>query len=336
MLRSIISALLKAAAAASFLCLSLLSPVLIPPLYAGAALDSLNEITAPAESPVVPWPPEPPAAGPAASVSAARALNVYFISVGQGDSEYIELPNGKNALIDGGPSKSTGSLLAQFLARHNVTKIDYVVLSHPHTDHYTGLNYVFSNFTVGNFYDTRMDNLGSAADNALRDRIRGLGVNVSYPAPGDALDWDPDVQAKVFNSCPVSTQSFSGQAVNNCSIVIKAAYQRSSVLFAGDIENEVESALVSKYGGELQADALKVAHHGSSTSSGEAFLAAVKPCDAYISAGAGNNYNLPAAAVLARLWAAGATVHQTDMDGTQEFSIGASPSPAGQALAFMR
>ena len=335
-MRPAINALLKAAAAAFLVCPPFFSPVLVTPLYAGAALDSLNEIITPVEPPAVPA-VAPPSAYPAASVSAARALNVYFISVGQGDCEYIELPNGKNVLIDGGPSDSADSPLAEFLARHNVTKIDYVVLSHPHSDHYKGLRYVFNNFTVGNFYDTRMDNAGSATDNALRDQIRDLGVNVTYPAPGDTLDWDSNVQAKVFNSCPASTQSSSGRDINNCSIVIKVAYQHSSVLFTGDMENEVESALVSTYGSELQADVLKVGHHGSKYSTSEAFLAAVKPHDAYISVGAGNNYGFPTFACLSRLQAAGATVYRTDTDGTQKYSSGgASPSLTGQALAFMR
>jgi len=328
--------LLKAAAAAFFLCAIFLSPVFVTPLHAGAAMDALKEMAAPADIPAMP-PMESAAAAPAAPVSTARALNVYFINVGQGDSEYIELPNGKNVLIDGGSDNSAGSSLARFLARHKVSKLDYVVLTHPHADHYNGLQYVFSNFTVDNFYDTRMDNPGSTTDNTLREQIRGLGVNVTYPAPGDTLDWDPgEVQAKVFNSCPASVQSSSGSVINDCSIVVKVAYQNSSVLFTGDMQDDVEAALVSKYGSELQADVLKVGHHGSRYSSSAPFLAAVKPHDAYIEVGADNSYGFPTPACLTRLQAVGATVHRTDTDGTRKYSIGGYHSRAGQDTGFER
>ena len=101
-----------------------------------------------------------------------RDLKAYFISVGQGDSEYIELPNGKNVLIDGGPRDSSGAdepSIAQFLTRRGITKIDYVVLTHPHSDHYNGLRYVFDHMRVKHFYDTRIENPNNSSLKALRE-----------------------------------------------------------------------------------------------------------------------------------------------------------------------
>ncbi|MCX5784132.1 MAG: MBL fold metallo-hydrolase [Elusimicrobia bacterium] len=282
-------------------------------LFAAAAFDSLTTL-APLDTVAI---PAVPALSP---LKPAKALNAYFISVGQGDAEYIELPNGQNVLIDGGPNPSTP--LSQFLTQHNVTKIDYVVLTHPHLDHYSGLDYVFSHTKVSNFYDTREDNTGTAGAKTLRDKISGMGVKVSYPAPGDNLNWDPgEVKVKVLNSCPTPGASNSGPVLNNCSIVLKVTYHNKSILYTGDMQSDVEATLVSTYGSQLQSDVLKVGHHGSNTATSSAFLNMVKPKYAYIEVGAGNTFGFPAPVTLSNLQAVGATVYRTDLSGTQEYVI---------------
>ncbi|MBI4352068.1 MAG: MBL fold metallo-hydrolase [Elusimicrobia bacterium] len=251
----------------------------------------------------------------------APGLNVYFLNVGQGDSIYIELPGGRNALIDGGPSRSASGPLPKFLAAKNVTRIDQVLLTHPHSDHYNGLPYVFSNFTVGNFYDTRVDNTGATGDNILREQVRALGVNTIYPAAGDHLDWSvPGLDVKVFNACSGTRASSDNKTVNNCSITFKLSYRDSSLLFTGDLQDDMEKVLVERYGDELKADVLKVGHHGSKYSSTKVFLDTVKPDRAYIEVGK-NNYGHPTQEALGRLIAAGARVFRTDLDDTQEFSM---------------
>lgn len=274
-------------------------------------------------APAVEVPYSPPPEN-SAVYTPAPGLNVYFLSVGQGDAIYIELPNGQNALIDGGPSKSTTSALAQFLAQKKAEKIDHVVLTHPHSDHYTGLQYVFATLPVGSFYDTRMDNTGATGDNTLRGRITELGVNTVYPAPGDLLSWGPGgVDAKVFNSCPEAVQSSKSGAINDCSIMIRLSYLGSSLLLTGDAQDDVEARLVERYGDELKAGVLKVGHHGSQYSSSDLFLNAVRPARAYIEVGK-NNYGHPTRDTLNRLVNAGARVFRTDLDGTQEFSVAGS------------
>ncbi|MBU2573313.1 MAG: MBL fold metallo-hydrolase [Elusimicrobia bacterium] len=245
--------------------------------------------------------------------------------MGQGDAEYIELPNGKTVLIDGGPGdpdKPGYPPVSRFLAEHNVTKLDYVVLTHPHADHYEGLQYVFSNIKVGNFYDTRMDNTGAAGDNALREQVKKLGVNTTYPAAGDTFAWDPEVQVKVLHGCPETDQSSDGNVLNDCSIVLKVTYQNTSILYTGDIQDDAVPSLTSKFGrGGLQADVLKVSHHGSRYATGSEFLDLVRPKAAYIEVGY-NNFGHPSDATLARLKAAGAAVYRTDLSGTLEYRIG--------------
>jgi len=260
----------------------------------------------------------PPLPGAAAVYTAGAGFNVYFVNVGQGDAIYIELPGGQNALIDGGPSSSAAGPLAQFLASKNITKIDHVVLSHPHSDHYKGLQYVFSSLSVANFYDTRMDNTAATGDNTLRAKIGAQGVNLVYPAPGDQLSWG-GVAVKVFNSCPEPVLSSNGDDINNCSITLKLAYQNASLLFTGDMEASVESSLVARFGGALKADVLKVGHHASAYSSSDAFLQAVHPARAYIEVGK-NSYGHPSESARSRLLAVGARIFRSDLDGTQEYS----------------
>ncbi|MCX5793830.1 MAG: MBL fold metallo-hydrolase [Elusimicrobia bacterium] len=243
-----------------------------------------------------------------------------FISVGQGDAEYIELPNGRNVLIDGGPNPTAP--LVKFLTDHNITHLDHVVLTHPHLDHYSGLGYVFGRIPVDNFYDTREDNAGAAGAKALREKIAALGVNVVYPAAGDLLDWDPgEVAVKVLNSCSTPGSSTSGAVLNDCSIVLKVTYQDTTILYTGDMQADQEANLITTYGAELKADVLKVAHHGSNTATSMAFLDMVKPKYAYIEVGAGNTFGFPSAVTLNDLQAAGVTVFRTDMGGTQEYVI---------------
>lgn len=310
---------LKALFSAALLSAGLLVPSFAADVSAVPAFDSLSLSAGSLEAPAAPEAGAPAAVRP--PLKSVPALNAYFISVGQGDAEYIELPNGRNVLIDGGPNPN--AQLAAFLTQHNVTKLDYVVLTHPHLDHYAGLDYVFSHVKVANFYDTREDNTGAAGAKAIRNKIAALGVNVVYPAAGDNLDWDPaEVQVKVLNTCSSTGGSNAGQVLNDCSIVLKVTYQNTSILYTGDMQSDVEATLISTYGSELQSDVLKVGHHGSNTATSAAFLNMVKPKYAYIEVGTGNTFGFPAAVTLSNLQAVGATVYRTDTGGTQEYRIG--------------
>ncbi len=294
------------------------------PFASAQAINQLNGVSTTVDLTQIPTP------GNATVFTAAPGLNVYFINVGQGDAEYIELPNGQNVLIDGGPSDSENSALAQFLAQKNVTKINHVVMTHPHADHYKGLVYVFSHLKVDNFYDNRIDNTGTTVDNTLRAKAKDLGVNLVYPVAGDLLPWGPGgVGAKVFNSCPEISASGVGSVLNNCSITIKLAYQNTSLLFDGDAQAEVEAKMVAQFGAELKSDVLKVGHHGSAYSSTDAFLAAVQPKQAVIEVGR-NNYGHPTQSSMNRILAAGAKIFRTDMDGTQEVTVGGAKDEPNQ------
>jgi competence protein ComEC len=284
------------------------------------AFDQLKEAVGNVEIPYA----LPPANS--AMTAVAPGLNVYFINVGQGDSEYIELPNGQNVLIDGGPYSTSDSALAKFLAQKNVKEINHVVLTHPHADHLNGLKYVFTNVKVDNFYDTRMDNAGTSSDEALRQQAQDQGVNQVYPAPGDLLPWGDGVTAKVLNSCPEAVSSKDGNVINDCSITIKVAYQNASMLFMGDTEADVEAQILQKFPSDVKADVLKVGHHGSAYSSSQPFLDAVQPKRAYIEVGK-NNYGHPTKSTLDRLAAMGTEIFRTDLSGTMEFTSDMAAAP---------
>lgn len=271
--------------------------------------------------------PAPSYSAPQAQVSASGAatgqLKVYFISVGQGDAAYFELPNGGNALIDGGPKTA---YIRDFLTAKGVTHIDNVVLTHPHSDHYSGLKWVFSNTTVSNFYDNQADNAGAQGDNTVRDLAAAQkDCTIVHPRAGDTYTWSVDVGVKVFNSCPDPVSVKKEDDVNGCSIVMKISYGGRSVLMTGDIALEHEAQLVERFGSELKADILKVAHHGSMYASSEVFLNAVQPREAVISVGK-NNYGHPQPSALQRLAASGATITRTDISGTVSFTLSGDPS----------
>lgn len=293
--------------------------------------------------------PEVPSAGPGAPVDSAKlslgyGFNIYFINVFQGDAEFIELPNGKTVLIDSGPapdprSKYTTPIVSSFLTKHGVKKIDYLVLTHPHADHYGGMSYIFDNLQVDNFYDTGVDNTAAKGDELVRQKAaEEPGCRVTHPDEGDSLSWAPGVKVKVLNTCSSSTKDSdfgpdAGSFPNDCSIVLKISYQGSSVMLTGDASTTVEARLVKAYGKGLKSDMLKVGHHGSMYSTSAAFLKAVQPTTAYIEVGR-NSFGHPTTTVLDRLDAAGISYYRTDRDGTQEVALDASSRQAPAAVAM--
>ncbi len=265
--------------------------------------------------------------------STARAqLSAYFVNVGQGDAIYIEFPNGTNALIDGGPS---GELIYQFLKAKNVTKLDRVVLTHPHSDHYRGLKKVFTAFDVKNYYDTRAENVDAQGDNNLRElAAEEPGCNIIYPEPGSELKWDSAVTVKVLNSCTEPVQMHDNNEANNCSLVLRLYYNGRGILLMGDAESAIENAMMRIYKSGLNSTYLKVAHHGSRYSSGEKFLARVQPKVAIISVGKDNVYGHPHKEALDRLTAAGAQIFTT-LTGTQSLTIPAPGKGPGMLMDGM-
>jgi competence protein ComEC len=233
-------------------------------------------------------------------------LRVDFLAVGQGDATLIRAPNGQNILIDGGPDAAVLAQVGQRLPWYS-RQIDLVVLTHAHDDHVAGLVklanvYSFKNIVTG--YSTGT----SPAYRAWETVIAKAGTGIQHWLPGQVLSLGPDCWLQTLGAA-------QGVSVNNASLVLKLSCQGLCVLFTGDLEEKAERQLAKQWGGQLQSDILKVAHHGSDLGTTPELLAAVQPKVAVISVGK-NKFGHPTPRVLKRLERVGAQVYRTDLLGT--------------------
>lgn len=236
-------------------------------------------------------------------------LNVYFIDVGQADACLLE-SGGHFMLIDAGDNDDE-QFIVEYLQGQNVNTLDYVVGTHPHADHIGGLDAVINQFEIENLYLPKVMNNTKTFEDVLT-AIEKKGMMVTTPIPGNEF---------YLNEIPVQilapVQPYSD--LNNNSIVLKVTDGEISFLFTGDAEAEAETDIL-KSDSDLLATVLKVGHHGSSTSSSQPFVEAVKPQYAVISVGTNNSYGHPDETVLKRLQDAEAEIFRTDQNGTIHFS----------------
>jgi competence protein ComEC len=246
-----------------------------------------------------------------------KGLEMTFFSVGQAEATLVRFPTGENLLVDGGGNLRDGGadtgerLLAPALWAMGVEHLDVVVLTHPHPDHLRGLRFIVENFPVGRFWETGLHD-DSEDYAALHDTLRRRGVPVETLSGANA----PRTLGggRIEPLAPLAGQGNAGE-VNDDSLVFRLLWGDLAVLFTGDIGFTTEERLLLR-AGQLKAAILKVAHHGSRYSSSEAFLDAVQPRTAVISAGYGNTFHLPAVQTLERLAHRGIAVFRTDLDGT--------------------
>lgn len=251
-------------------------------------------------------------------------LRVTFLDVGQGDSVLIDLPDGRLMMIDGGGNPHSGvepgrAVLVPLLRARRRSRIDVVVFSHPHPDHYGGLFAVLENFAVDELWDTGQAEAENAGDpsteksassllrmaRAKETRIRGPRELCQKPRKfGTAL-------IEVIWPCP---QYRMGFGPNNNSFVLRIEYSEQTFLFTGDIEADAEHTLISK-NADLKADVLKIPHHGSNKSNTDEFLKAVSPRFAVISNGLHNRYGHPAVEVIEQLEQLGSRIIRLDREG---------------------
>ncbi len=237
---------------------------------------------------------------------------VSFIDVGQGDSELI-MSDGHSMLIDAG-ERDKGEKVSSFLNNHYVKKIDYVVATHPHSDHIGGLITVLSEFEVGHIIMPDLsDDLvpSSVLFGEMLDTIDRNNIDLITACPGQCYEVG---DAKITILGPVSQYN----DLNNSSVVLRLDHLKNSFLFMGDAENESEKDLLNA-GADLEADVIKAGHHGSSTSSGEEFIKKVFPEYAVISCGAGNEYGHPSKSTVNTLHQTADYVYRTDLKGSVTF-----------------
>lgn len=241
-------------------------------------------------------------------------LRVAFLDVGQGDAAVIHLPAGEAVLVDAGAADERYDagerVILPYLHRCGIRRLHALVLTHPDNDHRGGARAVLEAMPAGNILlGGRWPGEGEAGD--LLRLMRSSGAAMQDVRAGSRLPLPGDVMLYVLSPPADSLLESS----NEHSVVFRLDYGRTRFLFTGDADTEAEERMVRRYGGFLRATVLKVGHHGSATSTADAFLAQVRPSIAVISAGRNNRFRHPDGGVGARLLETGAHILRTDVDG---------------------
>lgn len=229
-------------------------------------------------------------------------LTVHFIDVGQGDAALITFPDGTTAMVDTSTAESADEVIA-YLERWEIDRIDYIFLSHTHSDHAGGLDALCEAFDVGElcYVDQAPILDGKGNEPTMRALTAGSTTEIG------------GVKLTVLGPISVNENE------NNNSMILRLDYGERSFLFAGDAEEEEESAVLGEMRELLDADLLKVAHHGSANSTTEAFVQAVTPEVAVISASSDNSFGHPMPSVVDRLKKANCMVYSTSTSGSLTF-----------------
>lgn len=242
-------------------------------------------------------------------------VELHVLDVGQGDAALLRTPRGRWVLLDAGPAWDGGdagrSTILPYLRKRGGT-LEAFILSHPHTDHVGGAASVLEALEPPVYWDAAFAG-GSAAYIASLAAARAEGIEWRRVHPGDVTSLDG---VSISFLAPDSVWTVGLTDPNLASTVTLIEYGLVRFLLVGDAELAEEEWLLREYPARLRADVLKVGHHGSSTSSSDAFLAAVKPRAAVISVGARNTYGHPSNDVLRALRNAGAQIFRTDQSGT--------------------
>ncbi len=253
-------------------------------------------------------------------------LEMTILDVGQGDAIFLRSPGGRTILVDGGVRRKGIDMgervLVPFLRERRIRRIDVVVASHPHADHIGGLVTLLETFEVGAYLDAGQQN-DSWTALRIKSLIRERDISYYAVAAGDSLVGLGGIGGLVLhpNRRFVSEEGVSLDGPNNGSVVLRLTHASRAVLLTGDIERETDSDLLL-WGDRLRSEVLKVAHHGSRTSSTARFLEAVQPRIAVISCGVDNRFGHPALEVIDRFEAMGIPIYRTDRIGAIRVDIG--------------
>jgi len=248
----------------------------------------------------------------AGSQKQTDTLEVHFLDVGQGDSILIRFPNGKNMLVDAGKNNSDSTII-NYLKNNGVKKLDYLIGTHPHEDHIGSLDAVIENFEIGEILMPKVTNNTQTFRDVL-SAIKNKGLLVTTAKAGVNIINDDKLSVNILAPCGTTYES-----LNNFSAVIKVKYGDVSFLFMGDAEEISEKEILAS-GADVNAQVLKVGHHGSQSSTSLEFLKAVSPKYAVISVGEGNDYHHPHQVTLDKLQKAEVTILRTDQIGSIVFS----------------
>jgi competence protein ComEC len=234
-------------------------------------------------------------------------LEVNFLDVGQGDASLIKVPTGQIILIDGGPDNKILRRLGEILPFYR-RQIDFIIISHYHDDHTTGLAEIIKRYKVKKLiYAAREESSATLQEILMIAKDKDIRIYVL----------NDQVKIPFNNECFLNLLNpiiLGIKADSNNSLVTKLDCERQKYLFTGDNSLTVEKALINS-GWDLKADVLKAAHHGSDSANGELFLEATSPEIMVISVGADNKFNHPNPKVLERAEKIGLNIKRTDKEG---------------------
>ncbi|PIR98127.1 MAG: hypothetical protein COT89_01005 [Candidatus Colwellbacteria bacterium CG10_big_fil_rev_8_21_14_0_10_42_22] len=234
-------------------------------------------------------------------------MEVYFLDVGQGDSELIILPDGAKIVIDSGPGKGVSFELGEIFSPID-RYIDLIAITHAQKDHFGGFIDLLSRYRVGAVLWNGEDSL-SEEWLALKNLLLEKEVPILKIKEGDKIK-QGETTISILNP---NKEMLDKPNANEGSLVMMLEGENIKALFTGDVSIDTENVLLDKY--DLNIDLLKVAHHGSKYSTGISFLEKATPAISIIEVG-GNRYGHPTAAVLQRLQMVGSSIYRTDKNGT--------------------
>lgn len=228
-------------------------------------------------------------------------LIVDYIDVGQADSILLRNKD-KTMLIDAGTNEQ-GKNVVDFLKEEGISKIDYLIGTHPHEDHIGGLDDVINNFDIGKIYMPKRETTTKTFKDVL-SAIKNKNLTITQPEKGEIIDLG---QAK----CEFMTEPIiDDDNINLSSLTLRVEFGNNSFLFMGDAEKQNEKTITWP-----KTDVLKVGHHGSDTSSSKEFLEQVNPKYSIIMVGEGNTYKLPKQTIIDRIEKIGSKIYRTDKNG---------------------
>ncbi|MDO4742489.1 MAG: ComEC/Rec2 family competence protein [bacterium] len=241
-----------------------------------------------------------------------KTLIVDFFDVGQADCSLIRFPDRRTMLIDTGNSDD-GDNISQHLRRLGINTIDFLVLTHPHEDHIGGADDIIEDFNIGKIIMPKIsknDIPQSDVYEELLETIYDENYRITTAVAGSNISESEQYSITCLSPC-----SDNYGSLNNYSVVLMIQCFDTKFLFTGDAESEIEKELLNKKS-DIDADILKVAHHGSNLSTTENFLKRVTPEYSVISCGAHNRYGHPGNKTISRLTEYNSEIFRTDMDGS--------------------
>lgn len=247
------------------------------------------------------------------AVPEGDTLQVHFIDVGQGDCQLV-VTSSETVLIDCGEREYYERVI-DYIKNLGIGRLDYVVVTHPHTDHMGGMSYIIDEFDVGTVIMPKIQESVMPTTNAYQRLLKAIAdkkIKVDYAKPGKKYGIGG---AAMTVLAPVKDYG----DLNNYSAAVKIAHGENTFLFTGDIEKKAEADILSD-GADVSAVVLKAAHHGSSSSSHKAFIDAVNPEYVVIGVGEGNDYGHPHKETLQWIKERDLKLYRTDLNGNVVFT----------------